>query len=86
MTGIIVPDIIAHIGVGRVVNRAEPHRTDAQPLQIIQPPDNSSQIADTVPVGVLKAAGIDLIENAFFPPLIHLIYPPSTTITPHRST
>ena len=66
----VVADVIAHIVVRRVVDRAEPYRTDAQPLQVIQPGDQTGDVPDAVAVGILKAAGINLIEHTFLPPWV----------------
>ena len=68
---LIVPNVVAHVGVGGVVYGAEPHGAHAQLLQIVQPADDAPQVADAVAVGVLKAAGIDLVKDPFLPPSAH---------------
>ena len=37
-------------------------------LQVIQPGDQTGDVPDAVAVGILKAAGINLIEHTFLPP------------------
>src|SRR3546814_2807304 len=50
------------------INRGNPDRIDAESDQIIQPLLNAFQIADAIPVHILKGTGIDLIDDPAFPP------------------
>ena len=69
---LVVADVVAVVVVGRLVDRRQPDHVDAQVLEIIELADNPAQVADAVAVAVAKAAGIDLIDDAFFPPgLLH---------------
>ena len=65
---LIIADVITVIVIGRLIDRGQPDHVDAQIFQIIQPACDSLQVADTVPVAVHKAAGVDLINDRFFPP------------------
>ena len=37
-------------------------------MKIVQPLGDAIQIADAVAVGVLKASGVDLVDDGMFPP------------------
>ena len=73
----IVGDIIAEIGHRRGEDRRQPDRVDAEVQQIGQPVDNALDVADPVGIGVLKRAGIDLIEHAVPPPTSVILLPRS---------
>src|SRR3546814_10833714 len=64
----IVGNVIAEIGHRGGINRGNPDRIDAESDQIIQPLLNAFQIADAIPVHILKGTGIDLIDDPAFPP------------------
>ena len=65
----VAGDIIAHVILRGLKHGAEPYRADAQLNEIVYPVDNTSDIAEAVPVRVLKASRIYLIENAFLTPV-----------------
>ena len=56
------------VGVGRGEDRIEPQGFDSQPMQVVEFFGDSVQVPDTVVVAVLETAGIDLIDDRFFPP------------------
>ena len=68
LDGLIIADIIAVISAGRPIKGRQPDHIHAQLLQIRQPGSHTGQIADAITVGVLKAAGVNLIHHRFFPP------------------
>ena len=70
----VVGYIVAKVFHRRRIKRAEPDRLHAQRsrcavVQIIQPFNNTGQIADTVLGGILKTARVDLIDDAALPPM-----------------
>ena len=77
MNVIIIADVISIVILGRLVHRGQPDHIDAKLPEIIQSADDTRNISDTVPVGVLKAPGINLIHNRMFPPfcLFHAFLP-----------
>ena len=64
----VVTDIITIVVIGRLVDRREPDYINAQFFQIIQLFRDTVQIADSVPVAVVKTPRINLIYNTFLPP------------------
>ncbi len=69
---LVIADVVAVVVVGRFVDRREPDDIDAQRLEVIQLLDDAAQVADAVAVAVVKAARVDLVDDAFFPPgLLH---------------
>ena len=71
---LIVGDVVAVVVVGGAVDGAHPDDVDAQFLQIVQLADDTAQIADAIAVAVTEGAGVNLIDNTFFPPsLLHFM-------------
>src|SRR5205823_3379568 len=66
----VVGDVVAEVGVGRYRDRAQPDGIDAQPLEVIEPPDDTRQIADAITVRVLERTQVDLVDDAIAPPLV----------------
>ena len=64
----VVADVVAVVGVGGCEDRIEPQGFDPQPVQVVEFFGDSVQVPDTVVVAVLETAGIDLIDDRFFPP------------------
>ena len=64
----VVADVVTVVGVRRGENGVEPDGVHAQVAHIVQPRDDAAQIAHSVAVAVLKAAGIDLVKDGLFPP------------------
>src|SRR5208337_5668288 len=52
-----------------------PQRLDAQVHKIREPLENALKVADAVAVGVLKRAGINLIEDGALPPRRPILLP-----------
>ena len=65
---VIIRDVVAVVLAGRRLERHQPDRGDAQPLQIIQPPQQALEIADAVAVGVHIGADGKAIEHAVLVP------------------
>ena len=66
---LIIGNIVAIIVHRRTVNGRKPDRIDTQFFQIRQSFNNALQISDSIPVAVLKASGINLINYRIFPPV-----------------
>ena len=64
----VIADVVAVVGVGGCEDRIEPQGFDSQPMQVVEFFGDSVQVPDTVVVAVLETAGIDLIDDRFFPP------------------
>ena len=64
----VIADVVAVVGIGRGEDRIEPQGFDSQPVQVVEFFGDSVQVPDTVAVAVLETAGIDLIDDRFFPP------------------
>ena len=66
--GAVVGHIVAVVHLGRSANRTQPNAVNAQLLQIIQMRDDALQVTHTAAGGILKAFGVDLIEDSRLPP------------------
>src|SRR5258705_5905080 len=64
----IVCDVVAEIRHGRDVERRNPDTVDAERRDVIELLDDARQIADAIAVAILKAPGIDLINDGVSPP------------------
>ena len=71
----IVADIVAIIRVGGAVHGAQPDGPHPQLLEVVQAADDAGDVPDAVAVGILEAAGVDLVDERVLPPL-HLRRPP----------
>ncbi len=73
----VIGNIVPVVIVGRGIEGGDPDHVHAQVFQIVQPFRDAVQIADAVPVRILKGAGINLIHDRFLPPsafFVHLRY------------
>jgi len=68
---LIVGDIVAHVGLGRLVDRREPDAIDAEGGNVIEAAHDAREVTDAVTVAVLKGARIDLIDHSAAPPFPH---------------
>ena len=65
----VIRHVIAVVVLRGAENGRKPDHVNAQRLQIIQAGDDARNIADTVAVGIAKAAWINLVNHGFFPPM-----------------
>ena len=65
----IVRDVVAEVLHRRLAERRDPDRVGAKPGDIGQAADDALEVADAVPVGVLVAARIDLVDHRAAPPV-----------------
>lgn len=73
---LVVGDVVSMVVSGRVVERRQPYRIDAEPFEIWEPLSNPSQIPNAVVVGVGEGARLDLIAEGAVPPAAHLVLLP----------
>ena len=67
--GLIVANVIAVVIIRRFVHRTNPDDVDAEVFQVIEFVDDALNIANPVPVRIIKTARVDLISDSFFPPV-----------------
>ena len=65
----VVRHVIAKVLLRRLKEWRNPNGVDTQTCDIVQAGCNARQIADAIPVGILKRPWVDLIDNGGFPPL-----------------
>ncbi|SIH08318.1 Uncharacterised protein [Mycobacteroides abscessus subsp. abscessus] len=71
--GLVVRDVVAVVLAGRHIHWAQPKGIDAQPLKVIKATGNPRQIADAIPVAVLKTLRVDLVNDGLLPPWGHAL-------------
>jgi hypothetical protein len=59
--GAVVGDVVAPVVVRRGHRGVEPDAVDAEPLEVVEPGDDPTQVADAVAVRVRARARVDLI-------------------------
>ena len=62
----VVPHVVPGVLERRVVAGVDPQRVAAKVLDVIQFSDDAGEIADAIPVGIIKTLGIDLVEYSVF--------------------
>ena len=67
---VIVGDVVAVVSAGRRLKRHQPDRRHAEPVQIVEPPHQSLEIADAVAVGIHIGADGQAIDNGVLVPEI----------------
>ena len=65
---VVVGDVVAVVAAGRGLERHQPDRGDAEPVQIVEPPQQALEIADAVAVGVHVGADGEAIDDAVLVP------------------
>jgi hypothetical protein len=68
-----ISHVVAMVGHRRHHDRAEPHRVDAQLVQVVQPRRHTVQVTDAVAVAVSERPRIYLVEHRVRPPRALLI-------------
>ncbi len=66
--GCVVGDVVAEVDLGRGVHGGDPDGVDAELLDVVEARGDAFDVADAVAVGVLKAAGVDLVDDGVLPP------------------
>jgi hypothetical protein len=78
---VIVRDIVAVVSAGRRLERHQPDRGDAEPMQIIQTAQQPFEVADAVGIGVHVGADRQTIEDAILVPKV-VDHPQAAFFTP----
>jgi len=66
----VIRNVVPVIHARRRIHRRNPDRIHAQVLEIIQPRSDPIDIPDPIPIRVLKASWVDLINHRMMPPAI----------------
>ena len=64
----VVGDVVAEVGHRRAVDRRQPDRVDAEPLQVVEARAQALEVADAVARRVGERARIDLVDDRLLPP------------------
>ena len=70
LDGLVVADIVAVVPAGGAIEGREPDDVHAQLAQVVQAAGDAGKVAYAVAVGVLEAAGVDLVDHALLPPCL----------------
>jgi len=65
----VIGNVVTHVGHRRLEEGREPDRVDTEAGNMRQPAGDPLEVAETVAVGVLKRARIDLIDHRAAPPI-----------------
>ena len=65
----VVGDVVAEVDLWRRVDGRQPDRIDAERLQVVEARCDAVEIADSVAVGILETARIDLVDDRVLPPV-----------------
>ncbi len=66
--GLVVADVVPVVGLGRGIDRGQPHHVDTEILQVAEFGADPTEVTDAVAVGVGEAARVDLIDHRVTPP------------------
>ena len=58
----VISNIIAHVDQGAFVDGADPNNIDTKCLDVVEFLDDARYVADTIAIGVIKGAGVDLVD------------------------
>src|SRR5579864_310170 len=64
----VIANIVAKIGHRRRIDRGEPERVNAEPLQVVQFAGDPRQVSYPIAIAIEKTAWVDLINHARLPP------------------
>jgi hypothetical protein len=65
---IVIGNVITVVAIGRGLERHQPDRGDAEPMQIIEPPHQALEVADAVAVGIHIGADREAIDDGVLVP------------------
>ena len=60
---LVAGDVIAIVIVGGAEHRGKPQGVDPQLFQVVHLLQNARQVTDSVAVGIIKAAGVNLVNH-----------------------
>ena len=64
----VVGHVVAEVGHRRAVDRRQPDRVDAEPLQVLEARAEAVEVADAVARRVGERARVDLVDDGLLPP------------------
>jgi hypothetical protein len=64
-----VGDVVAAVAHRRRVHRQQPENVDTEPLEVVELLDEAADVAVAVPVGVVEAADVHLVEDGGLEPV-----------------
>src|SRR5215210_6736847 len=64
----VIAHVIAEINLRRRIEGSDPDCVYAEPGQVVQLRRDSIEVSDTVAVGILKAARVNLVKDGALPP------------------
>jgi hypothetical protein len=70
LDAVVVGDVVAVVAVGGRVDRVEPDGGGAEALEVVEPRDQSRQVADAVAVGVLERPDVEAVDRALLIPTV----------------
>jgi hypothetical protein len=65
---VVVGDVVAVVPAGRFLERHQPDRGDAEPVEVVEPAHQPLEVADAVAVGVHEAADGEAIKDRVLVP------------------
>ncbi len=76
---VVVGDVVAVVAAGRGLERHQPDRGDAEPVEIVEPAGQSAEIADPVAVGIHEALDRHAVDDRVLVPEVsdHPSAPPT---------
>jgi hypothetical protein len=63
-----IGDVIAHIDLRTLIVRTQPYNIHSKISNVVEFRDDARDVADAIVVALFEAGGIDLVDDAFFPP------------------
>ena len=66
---IVIGDVVAIIPQRRGIKRQQPDRGDAQVGEIVEPLQETAEVADAIAIAVLKRFDVQLVDDGVFEPV-----------------
>ena len=82
---VVVGNVVAVVNERGNIDRVQPQNVDAQFFKIRKFFDDALDVADAVIVRVVEALRINLIDDAFFPPIAHYSSSSSSSVCKNLS-
>src|SRR5262249_9953370 len=81
---VIIADVVAVVLAGRRLKGHQPYRSDAEPMQIIEPAHEALKISNAVSIGIhVSADGETIYDGVFVPEVIdHRTREPTEPVPP----
>ena len=82
---VVVGNVVAVVNKRGNIDRIQPQDVDAKLFKIRQFFDDALDVADSVVVRIVEALRINLIDDAFFPPIAHYSSSSSSSVCKNLS-